>query len=52
MQFSNRYRKPDNTTSGEIDIVNDDNISHRKIGLKLNLIKKDNKQYLCFANLI
>ena len=56
MQFGGRYGKtPDNTTSGEGDIVNDDGISHRKEGglkLEFNWEKQANNTYKIFANLI
>ena len=56
MQFSGRYGKtPDNTTSGEGDIVNDDGISHRKEGglkLEFNWERQANNTYKVFANLI
>ena len=56
MQFGGRYGKtPDNTTSGEGDIVNDDGISHRKEGglkLEFNWEKQANNTYKVFANLI
>ena len=55
MQFGGRYGKtPDNTTSGEGDIVNDDGISHRKEGglkLEFNWEKQENNQFKVFANL-
>ena len=55
-QFNNRYGKtPDNTTSGEGDIVNDDGISHRKEGglkLEFNWEKQSNNTYKVFANLV
>ena len=56
MQFGGRYGKtPDNTTSGEGDIVNDDGISHRKEGglkLEFNWEKQANNTYKVFANLV
>ena len=56
MQFGGRYGKtPDNTTSGEGDVVNDDGISHRKEGglkLEFNWEKQANNTYKVFANLI
>ena len=56
MQFGGRYGKtPDNTTSGEGDIVNDDGISHRKEGglkLEFNWERQANNTYKVFANLI
>ena len=56
MQFGGRYCKtPDNTTSGEGDIMNDDGISHRKEGglkLEFNWEKQANNTYKVFANLI
>ena len=55
MQFGGRYGKtPDNTTSGEGDIVNDDGISHKKDGglkIEFNWEKQDNNQFKVFANL-
>jgi len=55
-QFGGRYGKtPDNTTSGEGDIVNDDGISHKKEGglkLEFNWEKQANNTYKVFANLI
>ena len=56
MQFGGRYGKtPDNTTSGEGDIVNDDCISHRKEGglkVEFNWERQANNTYKVFANLI
>jgi hypothetical protein len=56
MQFGGRYGKtPDNTTSGEGDVVNDDGISHRKEGglkLEFNWEKQANNTYKVFANLV
>ena len=56
MQFGGRYGKtPDNTTSGEGDIVNDDGISHRKEGglkLEFNWERQANNTYKVFANLV
>ena len=56
MQFGGGYGKaPDNTTSGEGDIVNDDGISHRKEGglkLEFNWEKQANNTYKVFANLV
>ena len=56
MQFGGRYGKtPDNTTSGEGDVVNDDGISHRKEGglkLEFNWERQANNTYKVFANLI
>ena len=56
MQFGGRYGKtPDNTTSGEGAIVNDDGISHRKEGglkLEFNWERQANNTYKVFANLI
>ena len=55
-QFGGRYGKtPDNTTSGDGDIVNDDGISHRKEGglkLEFNWEKQANNTYKVFANLV
>ena len=55
MQFGGRYGKtPDNTTSGEGDIVNDDGISHKKEGglkLEFNWEKQENNQFKVFASL-
>ena len=55
-QFGGRYGKtPDNTTSGDGDIVNDDGISHRKEGglkLEFNWERQANNTYKVFANLI
>ena len=56
MQFGGRYGKtPDNTTSGEGDVVNYDGISHRKEGglkLEFNWEKQANNTYKVFANLV
>ena len=56
MQCGCRYGKtPDNTTSGEGDVVNDDGISHRKEGglkLEFNWEKQANNTYKVFANLV
>ena len=56
MQFGGRYGKtPDNTTSGEGDIVNDDGISHRKEGglkFEFNWEKQAKNTYKVFANLV
>ena len=51
----NNGKTPDNTTSGEGDIVNDDGISHKKEGglkLEFNWERQANNTYKVFANLI